>query len=72
MQIILAPTNLGLRPLWPGHIPGTWRAPQALMAQGLAQRLAAEAIHELVSPTYSRWPPRAPAYGMAMPFALSI
>ncbi|CAI1121683.1 arginase family protein [Serratia liquefaciens] len=53
MQIILAPTNLGLRPLWPDHIPGTWRAPQALMAQGLAQRLAAEAIHELVSPTYS-------------------
>ncbi|MMZ42613.1 formimidoylglutamase [compost metagenome] len=53
MQIILAPTNLGLRPLWPGHIPGTWRAPQALMAQGLTQRLAAEAIHELVSPTYS-------------------
>ncbi|MGN7975198.1 arginase family protein [Serratia sp. 22264] len=53
MHIILAPTNLGLSPLRPGHVPGTWRAPQALMAQGLAQRLGAGAVTELPQPTYS-------------------
>jgi len=53
MHIILAPTNLGLSPLRPGHVPGTWRAPQALMAHGLAQRLGAGAVTELPQPTYS-------------------
>ncbi|WP_448666132.1 arginase family protein [Serratia plymuthica] len=53
MHIILAPTNLGLSPLRPGHVPGTRRAPQALMAQGLAQRLGAGAVTELPQPTYS-------------------
>ncbi|QPS56224.1 arginase family protein [Serratia plymuthica] len=53
MHIILAPTNLGLSPLRPGHVPGTWRAPQALMAHSLAQRLGAGAVTELPQPTYS-------------------
>ncbi|CAI0988788.1 Arginase [Serratia entomophila] len=53
MQIILAPTNLGLSPLRPGHIPGTWRAPQALMAQRLAQRLGASGVSALPQPVYS-------------------
>ncbi|MGQ8708681.1 arginase family protein [Serratia sp. TSA_198.1] len=53
MHIILAPTNLGLSPLRPGHVPGTWRAPQALMAYSLAQRLGAGAVTELPQPTYS-------------------
>ncbi|QPS18670.1 arginase family protein [Serratia plymuthica] len=53
MHIILAPTNLGLSPLRPGHVPGTWRAPQALMAHSLAQRLGAGAVSELPQPTYS-------------------
>ncbi|UTN96513.1 arginase family protein [Serratia plymuthica] len=53
MHIILAPTNLGLSPLRPGHVPGTWRAPQALMAQGLAQRLGAGAVTELPQLIYS-------------------
>lgn len=53
MHIILAPTNLGLSPLRPGHVPGTWRAPQALMAHGLAQKLGARAVTELPQPTYS-------------------
>jgi len=53
MHIILAPTNLGLSPLRPCHVPGTWRAPQALMAHGLAQRLGAGAVTELPQPTYS-------------------
>jgi arginase len=33
--LIRAPFNLGLRPLRPGHEPGTWRAPQALTDAGL-------------------------------------
>jgi len=53
MHLILAPCNLGLRPLYPGHVPGTWRAPQALMAQGLAERLHADAVTELPKPDYS-------------------
>lgn len=53
MHIILAPTNLGLSPLRPGHVPGTWRAPQTLMAHGLAQKLGARAVTELPQPTYS-------------------
>ncbi|KYQ98564.1 arginase [Serratia plymuthica] len=53
MHIILAPTNLGLSPLRPSHVPGTWRAPQALMAHSLAQRLGVGAVTELPQPTYS-------------------
>jgi arginase len=26
LVVIEAPSNLGLRPLRPGHVPGTWRA----------------------------------------------
>ncbi|MDX7988658.1 arginase family protein [Xenorhabdus sp. 12] len=52
MHIILAPTNLGLSPLWEGHIPGTWRAPQVLMEHGLAERLQANAVSELLKPNY--------------------
>lgn len=53
MHIILAPINLGLSPLSPGHIPGTWRAPAVLMAQGLAERLKAAAVTALAQPEYS-------------------
>ncbi|MGU3522606.1 arginase family protein [Enterobacteriaceae bacterium C23F] len=53
MHLILAPCNLGLRPLYPGHVPGTWRAPEALMAQGLAEQLRADAVTELPKPDYS-------------------
>ena len=35
MIVIAAPSNLGLRPLRPGHEPGTWRAPAALFEAGL-------------------------------------
>lgn len=42
MIVIAAPSNLGLRPLRPGHEPGTWRAPAALFAAGLL-----EAVHAL-------------------------
>ena len=30
MKVIAAPSNLGLRPLRPGHEAGAWQAPQAL------------------------------------------
>ncbi|WP_301286261.1 hypothetical protein [Serratia nevei] len=36
MHLILAPSNLGLRSLRPWHIPGAWRAPQALLVDMLA------------------------------------
>ncbi|PHM45351.1 arginase [Xenorhabdus mauleonii] len=53
MHLILAPTNLGLSPLWEGHIPGTWRAPQVLMEHGLGERLQANSVSELMKPNYS-------------------
>ncbi len=53
MDIILAPTHLGLRPLHPGHLPGTWRAPEVLMACGLAERLKAINVTTLPTPPYS-------------------
>lgn len=53
MHLILAPCNLGLRPLRPGHIPGTWRAPEVLLAHGLAERLQPEAVIRLPRPDYS-------------------
>lgn len=49
MQFIPAPINLGLSPLSPGHIPGTWREPAVLMAQGLAERLEADAAPDTIS-----------------------
>lgn len=53
MEIILAPSNLGLRPLHPGHEPGTWRAPAVLMANGLAAAVGAIAIVPLPRPAYT-------------------
>jgi arginase len=41
MIVIAAPSNLGLRPLRPGHEPGTWRAPAALFDAGLLGALGA-------------------------------
>ncbi len=52
-RLILAPSNLGLRPLTPGHEPGAWRAPAALMSAGLAKRLGVTDIDELPRPPYS-------------------
>ncbi len=50
--IVLAPSNLGLRPTESGGQPGTWRAPQVLMDAGLARALDAEEIILLDRPTY--------------------
>ena len=53
MQLITAPSNLGLSPPHPGHEPGTWRAPSALMAAGLLEAIGAHASQELPRPRYS-------------------
>lgn len=50
--LVLAPSNLGLRPTEKGGQPGTWRAPQVLMDAGLARAIDAEEIVPLERPTY--------------------
>jgi arginase len=50
--LIRAPSNLGLRPLWPGHVPGTWRAPEALTKAGLVEALSPERVVDLPRPQY--------------------
>jgi arginase len=52
ISLVLAPSNLGLRPTESGGQPGTWRAPQALMDAGLARALDAEEIVPLERPKY--------------------
>jgi arginase len=52
VSLVLAPSNLGLRPTESGGQPGTWRAPQALMDAGLAHALDAEEIVSLERPKY--------------------
>ncbi|UOE42790.1 arginase family protein [Agromyces larvae] len=43
VDVIAAPTNLGLRPPEPGSVPGTAKAPEALRAAGLVSALASAA-----------------------------
>jgi arginase len=54
--LILAPSNLGLRPLRLGHEPGTWRAPEALIKAGLTKAIAPARIVELTRPIYRAEP----------------
>lgn len=49
---IMAPSNLGLRPLRPGHIPGAWRAPEALEVAGLLAAVVSESVVRLERPAY--------------------
>ncbi|SED03163.1 arginase family protein [Streptomyces sp. TLI_105] len=53
VEIITAPWNLGLRPPAPGHEPGAWRAPDALLSAGLAERLRPDRVVELDRPPYA-------------------
>lgn len=41
LAVLSAPSNLGLRPPEPGSVPGTAKAPEALRATGLYERLQA-------------------------------
>jgi len=52
LSLILAPPNLGLRPEKNGDQPGTWRAPEVLIAAGLRGRLGADKVVALDRPTY--------------------
>jgi arginase len=52
ISLVLAPSNLGLRPTESGGQPGTWRAPQVMMDAGLAHALDAEESVRLERPTY--------------------
>ena len=53
IRLFRAPSNLGLRPLRPGHVPGTWRGPKALTKAGLVDASAPAAIVDLERPTHS-------------------
>jgi len=52
LEVVLAPSNLGLRPPSPGHEPGTWRAPEAYRKAGLLQSLAPARVRSLERPNY--------------------
>jgi arginase len=58
ISVLDAPSNLGLRPPQPDHMPGVWRLPAALRAQGLVQRLNAQEAGEVQPPAYSTEPDR--------------
>jgi arginase len=52
LELIAAPSNLGLRPPSPGHEPGTWRAPRSFLSAGLGDRLGPDRLVELARPPY--------------------
>jgi arginase len=56
MIVIAAPSNLGLRPLRPGHEPGTWRAPAALIEAGLLDAVGGGAPIVMPRPSWKPGP----------------
>jgi arginase len=52
IDLVLAPSNLGLRPAQGGGQQGAWRAPAALIAAGLKTRLRAKRALSLERPRY--------------------
>ena len=50
--IVTAPSSLGLRPNEKGKEPGTWRAPEVLLAAGLAEAVSARNRVELARQPY--------------------
>ena len=52
IDIVGAPSNLGLRPLRPGHIPGARRAPGVLRAHRVVERLGARDRGDVEAPAY--------------------
>lgn len=52
IELVLAPSSLGLRPNARGAEPGTWRAPAALLVAGVASALDAVDVVELPKPPY--------------------
>jgi arginase len=56
--LVAAPSNLGLRPLRRGHVPGAWRGPAALERAGLAKALRVDEVIRLARPDYSLEEPK--------------
>jgi arginase len=52
ISVISAPVSLGLRPGPKGQEPGSWRAPEVLMAAGLAELVGAREHIALARPVY--------------------
>lgn len=52
VQLIEAPSNLGLRPPRTGHQPGTWQAPKVLREAGLAEAIGSAPVISLPRPPY--------------------
>src|SRR5262245_53362942 len=52
IDLISAPSNLGLRPPSPNVEPGTWKAPETLLAAGLADGLDVRRQVALPRPPY--------------------
>src|SRR4051794_4448825 len=52
ISVISAPISLGLRPGDRGQEPGSWRAPEVLLAAGLAEKVAAARRIALPRPAY--------------------
>src|SRR6185312_8676610 len=61
IDLVGAPSNLGLRPLRPGHIPGAKRAPGVLRAHRIVERLGARDRGDVEAPAYD--PSTDPATG---------
>jgi len=61
VDIVGAPSNLGLRPLRPGHIPGARRAPGVLRAHRVVERLGARDRGDVEATVYD--PSTDPASG---------
>ncbi|MCP2340306.1 arginase family protein [Actinomadura rupiterrae] len=53
VSLLDAPSNIGLRPLYEGHVPGVRRLPEALRAHGLAEKLDAEEAGRVEAPGYA-------------------
>jgi arginase len=53
IEIIAAPSNLGLRTPARGREPGTWRAPTAILAAGIRSALDAAVVVEVPRPPYT-------------------
>lgn len=62
IDVIGAPSNLGLRPLRPGHVPGARRAPAVLRAHRIVERLSARDRGDVVAPDYDPSPDAATGY----------
>lgn len=56
ISVLDAPSNLGLRPPSPNHLPDVWQLPKALRAKGLLECLKADDAGEIVPPEYSAEP----------------